>query len=135
MKNHSKIWSWAESEGSPLANTMIYFFLKFWASIMMVLCWSYVNIYISEWRHTPFLYVTLSLSYTLVFLFIWVLGKAFLINLGTIFSGQRGKQKPFRCIVFYSGNVNPEETEPSVSQWDPKSIPIQEETCGLGHFL
>lgn len=121
--------------GIPTGKHHDLFFLKFLASIMMVHSWSYVNIYISEWRRTPFLYVTLSLSYILVFLFIWVLGKAFLINLGTIFSGQRGKQKPFRCRVFYSGNVNPEETEPSVSQWDPKSIPIQEETCGLGHFL
>lgn len=135
MNNHSKTWSWVESEGSPLANTMIYFFRKFSASIMMVHSRSYANIYLSEWRCTPFLYVTLALSYTLVFFFIWVLGKAFLINLGTIFSGQRGKQKPFRCRVFYPGNVNSEETEPSVSQWDPKSIPIQKETCGLGHFL
>lgn len=49
--------------------------------------------------------------------------------------GREVNRNHLGCRVFYPGNVNSEETEPSVSQWDPKSIPTQEETCGLGHFL
>lgn len=128
----SRLW------GIPIGKRHDLFFLYSQNSIVMVYSRSHANIEISVWRCTPFLYIPLALSCTLVFLFIWALGKAFLINLGTVLSfsvGREVNRRHSNVEFFYSGNVNPEEPEHSVSQCDPKRIPIQEGRSGLGHLL